>query len=58
MEHGSRWLPYYKKMSTWLLRQQRKDGGWMGDSVGDVYGTSLALTILQLPYSLVPIYQR
>ena len=57
-ENGKRWPPYYKKMSGWLLRAQRKDGAWMGDSVSDVYGTSIALTILQLPYSLVPIYQR
>ena len=57
-ENGKRWGPYYKKMSQWLLRQQRKDGAWQGDSVGDIYGTSIALTILQLPYALVPIYQR
>ena len=41
-----------------LERTQRKDGSWEGDGVGAVYGTAIALTILQLPYSLVPIYQR
>jgi hypothetical protein len=30
----------------------------MGDGVGQTYGTALALTILQLPYALVPIYQK
>ena len=35
-----------------------KDGAWEGDGVGSVYGTSIGLTILQLPYALVPIYQR
>ena len=38
--------------------QQAKDGSWKGGAVGNVYGTSIALTILQLPYALVPIYQR
>ena len=57
-ENGKRWAPYYAKMSKWLLRQQKRDGSWMGDGVGTVYGTSIALTILQLPYAMVPIYQR
>jgi Prenyltransferase and squalene oxidase repeat len=55
---GKDWDEYYSKMSAWLLRQQRKDGSWDGDGVGSVYGTAIALIILQLPYSLVPIYQR
>ncbi len=55
---GKDWDEYYKKMSAWLLRSQQHDGSWAGDGVGTVYGTSLALTILQLPYALVPIYQR
>lgn len=52
------WKKYYPKMARWLLGQQRADGSWMGDSVGTTYGTSIALTILQLPYALVPIYLR
>jgi squalene cyclase len=55
---GSDWADYYTKKSAWLLRQQRKDGGWEGDGVGTVYGTAIALTILLLPYSYAPIYQR
>lgn len=55
---GKDWDDYYKGMATWLLKQQRKDGSWQGDGVGTVYGTSIALTILQLPYSYAPIYQR
>ena len=55
---GKDWDDYYDKFSKWLIRQQRKDGSWQGDSVGGVYGTAIALTILQLPYALVPIYQR
>lgn len=55
---GDDWKNYYTKKSKWLLRQQKKDGSWDGDGVGAVYGTAIALTILQLPYSLAPIFQR
>jgi len=55
---GKDWDSYYNKMSAWLLRQQRADGSWMGDGVGTTYGTAIALTILQLPYARLPIYQR
>ena len=55
---GKDWDDYYTKAAAWLLKQQAKDGSWKGDSVGAVYGTSIALTILQLPHALVPIYQR
>ncbi|MBK8099169.1 MAG: terpene cyclase/mutase family protein [Planctomycetes bacterium] len=55
---GKDWNDYFAKMAAWLVKQQRKDGSWDGDGVGSVYGTAIALTILQLPYSLAPIYQR
>ncbi len=55
---GEDWDQYYARMAEWLLRQQRRDGSWTGDGVGTIYGTSIALTILQLPYAYVPIYQR
>lgn len=55
---GKDWADYFKKQSEWLLKQQKKDGSWDGDGVGTVYGTAIALIILQLPYALVPIYQR
>jgi hypothetical protein len=55
---GEDWVDYYDKMSKYLLRQQRKEGSWDGDGVGPVYGTAIALTILQLPFALAPIYQR
>lgn len=55
---GKDWADYYAKKAAWLLKQQKKDGSWDGDGVGTVYGTSIALTVLQLPYSLAPIYQR
>ncbi len=55
---GKKWDDYFKKMSTWLIRNQRADGSWQGDGVGTTYGTAIALTILQLPYGTLPIYQR
>jgi hypothetical protein len=55
---GKDWDEYFAKMSGWLLKQQRKDGSWDGDGVGSVYGTAIALIILQLPYALAPILQR
>ncbi len=55
---GKDWDDYYAKMAPWLVQTQRKDGSWEGDGVGPVYGTAIALIILQLPFSLVPIYQR
>jgi len=55
---GGDWDSYYAEMSAWLVRNQRKDGAWEGDRVGTVYGTAIALIVLQLPYALVPIYQR
>ena len=55
---GTSWSDYYGKRAAWLLRQQEKNGSWSGDGVGNIYGTAVALITLQLPYSLVPIYQR
>ncbi len=55
---GKDWADYYSKKASWLLKQQKKDGSWDGDGVGTVYGTAIALTVLQLPYALAPIYQR
>jgi len=55
---GKDWDAYYSSAAAWLLQQQTKDGSWQGGGVGTVYRTAIALTILQLPHSLTPIYQR
>lgn len=52
------WDEYYAKRREYLLRLQRDDGSWMGDQIGDVYGTAVALIILQLPFNQLPIMQR
>lgn len=55
---GDDWRSHFDRLGAWLLRAQRSDGSWDGDGVGPVYGTAIALTLLQLPYAYVPIYQR
>jgi hypothetical protein len=62
-QHGGKpWKDYYPKIRDWLLKakQDRSDGtyAWQGDNVGLVYGTSIALVILQLPYGYLPIVQK
>ena len=52
------WHEYFPSMSSVLMQLQRTDGSWDGDMVGPVYGTSVALIILQLPYKNLPIMQR
>jgi len=52
------WAAYFPKMRDHLIRLQDSEGAWMGDYVGKVYGTAIALVILQLPYNQLPIMQR
>ncbi len=52
------WEAYFPHMRDTLLRQQGADGSWRGDHVGTVYGTAVAMIILQLPYNQLPIMQR
>ncbi|UCC31273.1 MAG: terpene cyclase/mutase family protein [Phycisphaerales bacterium] len=52
------WDEYFPRRRQYLLDRQRADGAWMGDGVGDIYGTTLALIILQLPYNQLPIMQQ
>ena len=55
---GREWLRYYRAIAPQLMNVQNGDGSWAGDWVGATYGTAIAVTILQLPYSFVSIYQR
>lgn len=52
------WKEYYPKRRSFLLARQLGNGSWWGDGVGDVYGTALALIVLQLPYNQLPIMQQ
>ena len=55
---GQDWASYYPQMRDYLLSIQAADGSWSGDQVGPIYGTSVGLLILQLPYNRLPILQR
>jgi len=52
------WKEYFPARRDVMLMSQRSDGSWWGDGVGDVYGTALALIVLQLPYHSLPIMQK
>lgn len=54
---GKEWRAYYEYVSAQLLKQQKPDGSIPGDYVGSVYGTSVALIILQMPRNSLPILQ-
>lgn len=55
---GRDWERYYPQVRSALLSSQASDGSWEGDGVGRVYGTSLAVVILALPFERVPLYMR
>lgn len=52
------WAMYFPQVRDHLIAAQQEDGSWQGDYVGRVYGTAVALIILQLPYNQLPIMQR
>jgi hypothetical protein len=55
---GADWDKYFPIVRERLIKMQGRNGEWNGDSVGRIYGTSIALMILQLPYGYLPIAQR
>ena len=40
------------------VAMQGPDGSWNGDGIGQVYGTAIAVIILQLPFKYLPVFQR
>jgi len=55
---GPDWHEYFTGIRTWLVDVQQEDGSWNGEYIGKVYGTAVALLILQLPYNSLPVFQR
>lgn len=51
------WNDWYAPTAEMLLAAQREDGSWQDPSCPE-YGTSAALTVLQMPADLTPLYQR
>ena len=52
------WKLFFPFAMDKLIKRQDLDGAWKGDYVGEIYGTSIALLVLQLPYQYLPILQR
>lgn len=52
------WDDYFPQTRDMYIKRQQKGGLWDGEGIGPVYGTSIALIILQLPYKFLPVYQR
>ncbi len=52
------WDKYFPKARDQIIALQAPDGSWIGDGIGQVYGTSIAVIILQLPYKYLPVFQR
>jgi len=52
------WDEYYKEIRDRLIAIQQGNGSWRGDGAGMVYGTAIALLIMQLPYNHLPILSR
>ncbi|HVK12580.1 MAG TPA: prenyltransferase/squalene oxidase repeat-containing protein [Gemmataceae bacterium] len=55
---GLRWSAFRQHLFPYLRSTQAADGSWQGSHVGPVFGTTTALTILQLENNTLPIYQR
>jgi hypothetical protein len=54
---GKYWTYWYPKAADFLLASQRSDGSWY-DGPGQAYGTAMGILALQVPASLLPIYQK
>ncbi len=58
MAGDSYWDVYFPKARDQLIAMQGGDGSWNGDGIGHVFGTAIAVIILQLPYKYLPVFQR
>jgi hypothetical protein len=54
---GKYWTYWYPRASEYLLTTQRSDGSWY-DGPGQAYATAMGVLALQVPASLLPIYQK
>jgi prenyltransferase beta subunit len=54
---GEDWNQWYPAIRDELVGKRSAQGYWM-DSIGNEYGTAMALIILQMPNNYLPIFQR
>ena len=56
---GGDWERYFNKLRTYLLLRQEDDGSWRcPDGPGSAFGTAIGVLILEIPFCLLPIFQR
>lgn len=55
---GDAWAQSWPKIRDELIKRQNSAGSWSDPSVGPVYGTSMALIVLQMPKRYLPIFQK
>ena len=55
---GQAWAKWWPAIREELIKSQLPDGTWRDQSVGDTYGTAMALIILQMPKRYLPIFQK
>lgn len=55
---GDHWATWWPAVRAELLGSQANDGSWEDRSVGNSYGTAMALIVLQMPKRYLPIFQK
>ena len=56
---GGDWERYFTKLRPYLLSRQENDGSWRcSEGPGTAFSTAIGVLILEIPYCLLPIFQR
>ena len=55
---GTHWKRWYPAIREELRRRQKPEGSWQDTSICNEYGTAMALVVLQMPNSYLPIFDR
>ena len=56
--HSGNWSAWWPAIREELIATQQAEGNWQDPAVGDVYGTAMALIVLQMPKRYLPIFQK
>ena len=54
---GKHWADYFPMIRERMIRRQERDGSWDSPH-GKDYATGMTLIVLEMPYRLLPIFQR
>ena len=59
LKHQGGFRDYYTRARDEILDEHRRmgDGGW-ADDVGRTYATAMAIIVLQMPFELLPLFQK